>query len=353
MHGDFEAQRHWLEVTYHLPIGDWYRNTTTNNLLYWGLDYPPLTAYVSQWCAIGAQYYHPPLIEFETSHGHESPEGKFYMRTTVLILDFLISIPALILSFQLFYENFLSSKPTAASKSTSITTTNSWIYEFGLLIILYCPSLILIDHGHFQYNCVCIGFALLGSYYIMHNYDLVGSVFFCLSLNFKQMSLYYSPIFFFYLLRKCLEEKSAVEIIGKFISLGVTVIGTFAVLWFPFCLYHSPDETCVSSLLHVLSRQFPFARGIFEDKVSNLWYATSVAIDYRLYFTIPQLVRMSMGLTLSLLAPIGYNLLINPSGRHERMYLGLVLSSLAFFLASFQVLLFLVYFIFQLILVLS
>lgn len=43
MFGDYEAQRHWMEITIHTPIGDWYRNTTTNDLLYWGLDYPPLS----------------------------------------------------------------------------------------------------------------------------------------------------------------------------------------------------------------------------------------------------------------------------------------------------------------------
>jgi len=47
MHGDFEAQRHWLEITTNLHRLDWYRNTTSNDLLYWGLDYPPLTAYFS------------------------------------------------------------------------------------------------------------------------------------------------------------------------------------------------------------------------------------------------------------------------------------------------------------------
>ena len=43
MHGDFEAQRHWMEVTTHLPISQWY----FYDLEYWGLDYPPLTAYHS------------------------------------------------------------------------------------------------------------------------------------------------------------------------------------------------------------------------------------------------------------------------------------------------------------------
>lgn len=43
MRGDFEAQRHWMEITNHLPISQWY----FYDLQYWGLDYPPLTAYHS------------------------------------------------------------------------------------------------------------------------------------------------------------------------------------------------------------------------------------------------------------------------------------------------------------------
>jgi len=43
MHGDFEAQRHWMEVTTQLPITQWY----FHDLQWWGLDYPPLTAYHS------------------------------------------------------------------------------------------------------------------------------------------------------------------------------------------------------------------------------------------------------------------------------------------------------------------
>jgi alpha-1,3-glucosyltransferase len=43
MHGDFEAQRHWMEVAANLPVADWY----FHDLEWWGLDYPPLTAYHS------------------------------------------------------------------------------------------------------------------------------------------------------------------------------------------------------------------------------------------------------------------------------------------------------------------
>ena len=48
MYGDYEAQRHWMELTIHLPFRQWY----TYDLQYWGLDYPPLTAYVSWLCGV-------------------------------------------------------------------------------------------------------------------------------------------------------------------------------------------------------------------------------------------------------------------------------------------------------------
>ena len=47
MFGDYEAQRHWMEITNALPVLDWYEQTRDNDLQYWGLDYPPLTAYHS------------------------------------------------------------------------------------------------------------------------------------------------------------------------------------------------------------------------------------------------------------------------------------------------------------------
>jgi hypothetical protein len=43
LYGDFEAQRHWMELTLHVPLKEWYYHDKQ----WWGLDYPPLTAYVS------------------------------------------------------------------------------------------------------------------------------------------------------------------------------------------------------------------------------------------------------------------------------------------------------------------
>lgn len=30
----------------------------------------------------------------------------------------------------------------------------------ALCMVLLSPSLVLVDHGHFQYNCVCLGLAV-------------------------------------------------------------------------------------------------------------------------------------------------------------------------------------------------
>ena len=47
MFGDFEAQRHWMEVTVNLAPRAWYVHGPDNDLQYWGLDYPPVSAYLS------------------------------------------------------------------------------------------------------------------------------------------------------------------------------------------------------------------------------------------------------------------------------------------------------------------
>ena len=73
-----------------------------------------------------------------------------------------------------------------------------------LTLMLLQPSMVIIDHGHFQYNSISLGLALFGVVAVVHNWDLVGSVAFTLSLNYKQMELYHALPFFFYLLGKSL-----------------------------------------------------------------------------------------------------------------------------------------------------
>ena len=66
LYGDYEAQRHWQEITVNLELADWYRNTTDNDLLYWGLDYPPLTAYHSYLTGLLAQHLNSSYVSLYT-----------------------------------------------------------------------------------------------------------------------------------------------------------------------------------------------------------------------------------------------------------------------------------------------
>ena len=45
--GDFEAQRHWMELTIYLPVSEWYTDSRINRKDYWPLDYPPMSGYHS------------------------------------------------------------------------------------------------------------------------------------------------------------------------------------------------------------------------------------------------------------------------------------------------------------------
>lgn len=60
----------------------------------------------------------------------------------------------------------------------------------------------------------------------------------------------------------------------KLTAIGLAVIATFVVCWLPF-LWSLNDAG------QVLHRLFPFARGIFEDKVANIWCTLNVLVKLR------------------------------------------------------------------------
>ena len=68
------------------------------------------------------------------------------------------------------------------------------------LIIINQPHLILIDHGHFQYNSIMLGFFIYSIIDLIKGNLIMASVRFISCINFKQMGLYYSLFIFFYIL---------------------------------------------------------------------------------------------------------------------------------------------------------
>ncbi|XP_018111817.1 ALG6, alpha-1,3-glucosyltransferase L homeolog isoform X2 [Xenopus laevis] len=310
MFGDYEAQRHWQEITFSLPVKQWYFNSTDNNLQYWGLDYPPLTAYHSFLCGHIAHLLNPDWVALNTSQGYESFQHKLFMRTTVLVADLIIYIPAVIV--YCFCTREVSSKKRISS----------------LCCILLYPGLILIDYGHFQYNSVSLGFALWGVIALSFEWDLLGSLAFSFALNYKQMELYHSLPFFCYLFGKCLKRGITGRGLFLLFKIGVTVIASFALCWIPFL-------TETGQMLQVLRRLFPVGRGLFEDKVANVWCSLSTLFKVKKVLSSESQLQLSFLCTLLSVLPSCIKLTMHPSVRGFKF--ALVNCALSFFLYSFQV----------------
>ncbi|KAG4131420.1 hypothetical protein ERO13_D09G205800v2 [Gossypium hirsutum] len=310
--GDYEAQRHWMEITLNLPPKDWYRNSSVNDLSYWGLDYPPLTAYQSYVHGVFLKTFDPDSVALFTSRGYESYLGKLLMRWTVLSSDVLIFFPA-VLYFVLVYR----SMRFGMGQNSDV----AW----HIAMILLNPCLILIDHGHFQYNCISLGLTIAAIAAALSQKDLVASVLYCLALNHKQMSAYFAPAFFGYLLGKCLRKKNPLLEVTK---LGLMVIGTFAVVWWPYL--QSKDAA-----LAVLSRLAPFERGIYEDYVANFWCTSSVLVKWKKLYSTQSLRIFSLAATLITCLPSMVQQILAPSSKG--FLYALLNTSFSFYLFSFQV----------------
>ncbi|KAK9194559.1 hypothetical protein WN944_005266 [Citrus x changshan-huyou] len=254
--GDYEAQRHWMEITLNLPVLEWYRNSTGNDLSYWGLDYPPLTAYQSYFHGLFLRFFDPDSVSLFTSRGYETYVG--------------------------------------------LETTD-------------------------EYNCISLGLTVAAIAAILSQRELLASCLFTLALSHKQMSVYYAPAFFSHLLGKCLRRKNPIHGVAK---LGLTVLGTFTVVWWPYL--HSTD-----ALLGVLSRLAPFERGIYEDYVANFWCTSSVIIKWKRLFSVHSLKFISLTATVLTCLPSMVQQVMAPSSRG--FLYGLLNSSFAFYLFSFQV----------------
>ena len=424
--GDYEAQRHWMEIAYHLPLSEWY----FHDLEYWGLDYPPLTAYVSWafgWLAHNLGSLSDPMLgnsgdyddnnddhsitaayecqssddeclqphptsEEEQDHsnynkqqqqqqqqqqrgglrvikdlvalhssrfGYEEPSGKMYMRFTVLFLDLIVYMSAVLTITERLSSDVKNSGDQWESPSANSSITSTQKQKWLLITSLIQPAIILIDHGHFQYNTTSLGLALWSFHFMTQTSfigPVVGSFLFSLALNFKQMELYHAPAVFAYLLGRCFcdddhhkkhQRSMGLRFAGKFCALGISVLFTFAVLWLPFAFYSRESSTNfdLAGIVQVLKRLFPFQRGLFEGKVSNIWCALSIKPIYlRSRIRSDLLPILATGLTLAMILPSCFLLFMfgrenshTSKKKLEFLLWGSVSTSLAFFLASYQV----------------
>ncbi|XP_076753373.1 dolichyl pyrophosphate Man9GlcNAc2 alpha-1,3-glucosyltransferase-like [Xylocopa sonorina] len=323
MFGDYEAQRHWQEITLNIPIEKWYMNTTENDLQYWGLDYPPLTAYHSFALGYIANKINSSYVKLHESRGLSTEDHKYFMRLTVLSVDILIYIPSIIY--------FISVSQKSENIEEELTIFGLRKRYTHLLMMLIYPGLILIDHGHFQYNSFSLGLFVSAVTAMLQGSFIAGSILFVAALNYKQMELYHALPIFFYILGKYLPTKKELWSRFNFIMLlciSVTVVTTFFIIWLPFIKNFEV-------FTNVIFRLFPLARGVFEDKVANIWCTLNVVYKLRNAISNVVLAKICLIVTTFAILPSCINLYLNP--QRERFIMSLINCSLAFFLFSFQV----------------
>lgn len=271
------------------------------------------------------------------------------MRATVLVSEYLVYVPAVIILNRKFAR---------------LQGVNKWESSIALVAILMQPSTILIDHGHFQYNTVMLGFVLASLSSMLASRYLWGSVLLVAALCFKQMALYYAPPVFAYLLGVCLLSSVKLQ---RLLAIALITLLSFGVVYAPLllgALYDSrrnitpPYELKPSSYLPPISfvltsldqkawyfppllqlvqsthRIFPFARGLFEDKVANVWCALNTVHKLHVY-PMPMVQRVSLSATFVSILPACMIISLFP--RRELLPWALASSAWGFFLFSFQV----------------
>jgi alpha-1,3-glucosyltransferase len=280
-----------MEITINLPIQDWYTNSKTNSGDYWPLDYPPMSGYHSYILGKILEKFIPSSVELKRSHGYESPAFKIVMRFFALISDVLIfhvGVNLLCLYIFIYSKIFKKKKPSYT------------LYYMVLLLILINPLMIIIDHGHFQYNNVMHGFFVLALSFLYIEKYILAIIFYSFCLNFKQMGLYYAIPFPLYVIKKLFFDKSKknenVNNNNIFISLvyigiyGIVTLITNVIIYLPWLKSNKMND--------VFSRIFPVRRGIYEDKVATFWCTLNIFYKLNNHFNNNNLIKLSLILTI-------------------------------------------------------
>ena len=290
----------------------------------------------------------PTWFTLHSSRGFEEQLLKVYMRATVLVSEYLVYVPAIIILNRKF---------------SRLRGVNIWECSIALVAILMQPATILIDHGHFQYNTVMLGFVVATMSSVLASRLLWACVFFVAALCYKQMALYYAPAVFSYMLGVCILPDLNLR---RFSAIAIVTLVSFTVMFSPLllgALYDdrrniSPtDDLNLDALPFVFSwalsfvnpkawyyppllqlaqsihRSFPFARGLFEDKVANVWCALNVIHKLNVYPK-AMLQRVSLLSTFMLINPSSMVISLFP--RKELLPWAMASSAWGFFLCSLQ-----------------
>ncbi|KAJ8506315.1 hypothetical protein OPV22_007201 [Ensete ventricosum] len=257
---DFEVHRHWLALTSVLPLARWYSDASAPCC---PLDYPPLFAYFQRILALPATALGgrpSALLRVSTSSpSSASLPVLIYLRLSVAITDLVFLLAAARLAHRRL--------PPARRRLV-------------LILLLWSPALLIVDHIHFQYNGYLLGILLLSLSFLEEGKDLAGGLAFAVLICSKHLFLVAAPLYFVYLLRHYCRGGSW-EASKRFLTMGAAVGAVFAAAFGPFLYYGQMQQ--------VLSRLFPFGRGLCHAYWAPNFWVFYIVLDKVLSFVLLKL----------------------------------------------------------------
>ena len=196
---DFDVHRYWLALTHALPARQWYIDVSSQ----WTLDYPPFFAYFSRLLSLPAPLVDASLISLPVPDAPPSSAYLLYLRLTVAFSDLLLLASVLLLA----KDARRRQRPFLA-----------------LVLVLWSPALLAVDHVHFQYNGFLMGLLLLSLHFLEQGKDLAGGVVFAALLCSKHLFLVAAPVYFVYLFRHYCCGRGVVRGLGRLVLMGAGVV---------------------------------------------------------------------------------------------------------------------------------
>ncbi|KAG6476542.1 hypothetical protein ZIOFF_065784 [Zingiber officinale] len=139
-----------------------------------------------------------------------------------------------------------------------------------LVLLLWSPALLIVDHIHFQYNGYLLGILLLSLSFLEEGRDLAAGIAFSVLICSKHLFLIAAPLYFVYLLRHYCRG-SLWKASGRFLIMGGVVGAVFVAAFGPFFYY--------GQIQQVLSRLFPFGRGLCHAYWAPNFWVFYIVID--------------------------------------------------------------------------
>ncbi|CAK9133465.1 unnamed protein product [Ilex paraguariensis] len=251
---DFEVHRHWLALTHSLPLSQWYSDETSP----WTLDYPPLFAHFEHFLSLFAQFIDPTMVHLQNGLSYKSHLTIFFQRVSVIVSDIV-----------LMYGVYCLTRNLERRKRNFV-----WV------LVIWSPGLMIVDHMHFQYNGFLLGILLVSLAALQEGKDLVGGFAFAVLLCFKHLFAVAAPVYFVYLFRHYCRG-GLIRGFGRLVLMGTMVFAVFVAAYGPFVYY--------GQIQQVLSRMFPFGRGLCHAYWAPNFWVFYIILDKLLAFLLMRL----------------------------------------------------------------